>query len=324
MEIQSWSAERVRMCLNAVKMHLMGWLVSSCVVCVSGEKPNPLEVWSIDNGNHKISIFFFFSSVQEDGRFQFSNTIMVQPHRIIMTDMTRGYHVKCVYKSREAAAGTKNVTSKWDQSPEALVNDVVNEDSHSNETDTVDLTATASFDRRSHGRSLGDRDIESNEIPMPACHMKIYSGDHLAEKVKIGDPLNMKIYIDKQNQYGLHVTDCSVSDGLETDGGKQILIQSGWVAHLASAWETIWQLYFSFFVQMPPGRRDNGRIQLLGRQKSSDCSISGAQIPVDWIGLLRLHRHSLFIEGCHVSRGNSMKSVEKMFWTKKDSRNPQK
>lgn len=153
---------------------------------------------------------------------------MVQPHRIIMTDMTRGYHVRCVYKSREAAAASaKNVTAKWQQSPEALVNDVVNSDNASHSNETVDVTATASIDRRSHGRSLGDPEIETNTIPMPACHMKIYSGDHLAEKVKIGDPLTMKIYIDKQDVYGLHVTDCSVSDGLGSDGGKQILIQKG-------------------------------------------------------------------------------------------------
>lgn len=153
---------------------------------------------------------------------------MVQPHRIIMTDMTRGYHVRCVYKSREAAAGGKNATSKWDQSPEALVNDVVNNDSDSHSNETVDVTATASIDRRSHGRSLGDGgDIDTNAIPMPACHMKIYSGKQLAEKVKIGDPLNMKIYIDKQDEYGLHVTDCTVSDGLGSDGGKQNLIQQG-------------------------------------------------------------------------------------------------
>lgn len=153
---------------------------------------------------------------------------MVQPHRIIMTDMTRGYHVRCVYKNREAAAGTKNVTSE--QTPVAQVNDVVtNQIDSSHTNDTIDVTATASIDRRSYGRSLGNREIDTNTIPipMPACHMKIYSGEHLAEKVKIGDPLNMKIYIDKQNEYGLYVTDCTVSDGLGSDGGKQNLIQFG-------------------------------------------------------------------------------------------------
>lgn len=151
---------------------------------------------------------------------------MVQPHRIIMTDMTRGYHVRCVYKSREAAAA--NAKAKWTQSPEALVNDVVNGENDSDTSkENVDVTATATIDRRSHGRSLGDREIESNAIPMPACHMKIYSGDHLVERAKIGDPLNLTIYIDQQDRYGLQVTECTVSDGLGSDGGKQNLIQFG-------------------------------------------------------------------------------------------------
>lgn len=38
--------------------------------------------------------------------------------------------------------------------------------------------------------------------------MKIYSNDKLAENVKIGDPLKLMINIDKQDSYGLHITDC--------------------------------------------------------------------------------------------------------------------
>lgn len=64
--------------------------------------------------------------------------------------------------------------------------------------------------------------VSTNEIPMPACHMKIYSGDKLAENVKIGDPLKLKINIDKQESFGLHVTDCLVRDGL--GWGEQRLI----------------------------------------------------------------------------------------------------
>jgi hypothetical protein len=62
----------------------------------------------------------------------------------------------------------------------------------------------------------------TNEIPMPACHMKIYSGDKLAENVKIGDPLKLMINIDKQDSYGLHITDCLVRDGI--GWGEQRLI----------------------------------------------------------------------------------------------------
>lgn len=59
---------------------------------------------------------------------------------------------------------------------------------------------------------------------MPACHMKIYSNDKLAENVKIGDPLKLLINIDKQDSYGLHITDCLVRDGI--GWGEQKLIDS--------------------------------------------------------------------------------------------------
>lgn len=60
---------------------------------------------------------------------------------------------------------------------------------------------------------------------MPGTHMKIFAeSGQLAENVKIGDPLKIMIYIDKQEIYGLHVTDCLVRDGL--GWGEQRLINS--------------------------------------------------------------------------------------------------
>lgn len=60
---------------------------------------------------------------------------------------------------------------------------------------------------------------------MPGTHMKIFSeGGSLAENVKIGDPLKIMVYIDKQEIYGLHVTDCLVRDGL--GWGEQRLINA--------------------------------------------------------------------------------------------------
>jgi hypothetical protein len=53
---------------------------------------------------------------------------------------------------------------------------------------------------------------------MPGCTMRIYSGDptskHVAENVRIGDPLTLVINIDRQEIYGIQVTDCLVRDGL--------------------------------------------------------------------------------------------------------------
>lgn len=54
--------------------------------------------------------------------------------------------------------------------------------------------------------------------------MKIYSHEKLAENVKIGDPLKLMINIDKQESYGLHITDCLVRDGI--GWGEQKLIDS--------------------------------------------------------------------------------------------------
>lgn len=116
--------------------------------------------------------------------------------------MGRGYHVRCRYKSREVATPVRS--AKWQQNPEAL-------------------TSNELPDRREHGRALGDNEIGS-EKPMPGCHMKIFSGNVVAENVKIGDPLTLNINIDKQNIYGLHVTDCLVRDGL--GWGEQKLVNS--------------------------------------------------------------------------------------------------
>lgn len=139
---------------------------------------------------------------QDDGGIEFFNTIVLQPHLKLVTDLGRGYHVRCRYKSREVATPVRS--AKWQQNPEAL-------------------TSNESPDRRDHGRSLGDNEI-GYEKPMPGCHMKIYSGNVVAENVKIGDPLTLNINIDKQSIYGLHVTDCLVRDGL--GWGEQKLVNS--------------------------------------------------------------------------------------------------
>lgn len=39
----------------------------------------------------------------ENGEIEFFNTIVVQPHLKLVTEMTSTYHVRCKYRSREAA-----------------------------------------------------------------------------------------------------------------------------------------------------------------------------------------------------------------------------
>lgn len=144
--------------------------------------------------------------------------------------MGRGYHVRCRYKSREAAAADAS-SSKRKLSPQPYKSDDVNGE-HQQQEDASD--------RRDYGRSLGkfnDEDADhaavaanaiaaydiSDDVPMPGCHMKIFNEDEkIAENVKIGDALTLVINIDKQDIYGLHVTDCIVRDGL--GWGEQKLV----------------------------------------------------------------------------------------------------
>lgn len=109
---------------------------------------------------------------------------------------------------------------KWQQKPEALTSA---EDSVLNAVENSAVTN----DRRAYGRALDNMDnneLADIEIPMPGCHMKIFSGDNVAENVKIGDPLKLMVNIDKQSVYGLHVTDCLVRDGL--GWGEQKLVNN--------------------------------------------------------------------------------------------------
>uniref|UniRef100_A0A336MZ58 CSON003393 protein n=2 Tax=Culicoides sonorensis TaxID=179676 RepID=A0A336MZ58_CULSO len=134
----------------------------------------------------------------DDGQIEFFNTIVIQPHLKLVTDLTTSYHVRCRYKSREAATKGNSPIN-----PQRYSSDDSNE----------------SRDRSSFGRSL-DNSLTTNE--MPGCHMKIYSDGKVADNVKIGDTLEIVVNIDEQNTYGLHVTDCIVRDGLGL--GEQKLV----------------------------------------------------------------------------------------------------
>lgn len=142
---------------------------------------------------------------QEDNGFEFFNTIVLQPHLKLVTDLGRGYHVRCRYKNREAAAAAKTVPKTDDDTVESVTGDSI-----------TDNKEPSSSDRREYGRALGQklRFVNDNEIPMPPAHMKIYSKETIAENVNIGDPLTMVISVDKQENYVLFVMSCLVRDGL--------------------------------------------------------------------------------------------------------------
>ncbi|XP_071543372.1 cuticlin-1-like isoform X2 [Panulirus ornatus] len=123
------------------------------------------------------------SSEMVDG-IEYFNTIVVQPHRKLVTNQGRGYHIRCKYQTQE-----KTVTNSFNVSF----------------IGTTPLTATAPMPgcyMRIFAGSATDKTV--------------------AENVRIGDPLTLVISLDDQEIYGMKVTDCLVRDGL--GWGEQMLI----------------------------------------------------------------------------------------------------
>ncbi|XP_055384555.1 uncharacterized protein LOC129614161 isoform X2 [Condylostylus longicornis] len=185
----------------------------------------------------------------DSGEIEFFNTIVVQPHLKLVTDLGRGFHVRCTYKNREAINlnnihphnfSADNITSV--KNPEAYKSKL---------TSNAEIQIYSQNGRQNFGRSIDSHSLNSKEkafeikgselqkndinnslidtqeaidtdIPMPGIHMKIYSQNKIAENVNIGDPLKLLVYVEKQEFYGLHVTNCVVRDGLGL--GEQKLI----------------------------------------------------------------------------------------------------
>jgi len=121
---------------------------------------------------------------------EYFNTVVVQPHRKLVTNQGRGYHVRCRYQTQEKLLQNDfNVRFKWAESAQNRLG--------ISALGTTPLTATAA---------------------MPSSSMRIFFGEPseglVAENVKIGDPLALVVSIDDQDIYGMHVTSCSVRDGL--------------------------------------------------------------------------------------------------------------
>merc|ERR1712227_743610 len=121
---------------------------------------------------------------------EYFNTVVVRPHRKLVTNQGRGYHVRCRYQTQEKLLQNDfNVRFKWAESAQNRLG--------ISALGTTPLTATAA---------------------MPSSSMRIFYGEPseglVAENVKIGDPLALVVSIDDQDIYGMHVTSCSVRDGL--------------------------------------------------------------------------------------------------------------
>lgn len=135
-------------------------------------------------------------SAEVDDGIEFYNTVVVQPHMHLMTNHSKGYNIRCKYQTRERTiANTQfNVSTAFhtQNGPQAS---------------TMPLLATAS---------------------MPICQMRIYriDQDSPAETVKVGDKLVMVIEIDKQEMYGMRITNCVVRDG-QNKAEQQLINDSG-------------------------------------------------------------------------------------------------
>ena len=143
------------------------------------------------------------SGQQQDGGIEYFNTVVVQPHRKLVTNQGRGYHIRCRY----ITAG-KTISN--------------------GPNDSLNVT---SFNNPTIGNSsLGPSGTTSvvSTAPMPSCNMKITlasdedNSRSNAESVKIGDKLTLTISIDYQDIYGMKVTNCLVRDGL--NWGEQPLL----------------------------------------------------------------------------------------------------
>jgi len=107
---------------------------------------------------------------------EYFNTIVVQPHRKLVTNQGRGYHIRCRYRTE-----SKTLKSDFD----------VNGLGH------TPLTATAAMPA-AHMKIYRGEPVDNS----------------IAENVKIGDPLTLVVSIDNQNIYGMHISECMVKDGL--------------------------------------------------------------------------------------------------------------
>ncbi|KAL0267701.1 UNVERIFIED_CONTAM: hypothetical protein PYX00_009894 [Menopon gallinae] len=124
------------------------------------------------------------SSELDDGGIEYFNTIVVQPHLKLVTNQGRGFHIRCIYTTKDKTITNNMNVSLMESEP---------------------LLATAPMPGCTMKIYYGDP-----------------SNREVAENVKIGDPLTLVIAIDAQEVYGLRISDCLVRDGL--GWGEQHLI----------------------------------------------------------------------------------------------------
>ncbi|CAG0915253.1 unnamed protein product [Notodromas monacha] len=127
------------------------------------------------------------SSAMPDGGIEYFNTIVVQPHRKLVTSHGRGYHIRCKYQTQE-----KTVQSDFN------VKQLEG---------TTPIIATAA-------------------LPACRMLIYFGGENRVAENVRIGDPLTLEIELDPQEIYGFKVSSCWVRDGMN-QGEQRLIDEFG-------------------------------------------------------------------------------------------------
>jgi len=123
-------------------------------------------------------------SADVDGGIEYFNTVVVQPHKRLVTNQGKGYHIRCRYQTQ-----AKTISNNYN-------------------TSAIGTTAV----------------VAAAPMPSCSMKILMTESgkEMVAESVKIGDRLTLTITIDNQDVYGMKVTNCLVRDGL--NWGEQPLL----------------------------------------------------------------------------------------------------
>lgn len=141
---------------------------------------------------------------------EYYNTVMVQPHKRLVTNQGRGYHVRCKYQTKERTISTNSeqqLSVNLSSSTPAVVG--------------AAQLPTCSMKIYSLEPSADEQDA-GNSSKSSGERRKEISAEH----VKIGDELQLLISLQDQDVYGMLVTDCLVRDGLNW-GEQQLINDAG-------------------------------------------------------------------------------------------------
>lgn len=169
------------------------------------------------------------STEVEDG-IEYFNTVMVQPHKRLVTNQGRGYHVRCKYQTRERTITNLNQQLSVNLSSHTpAISGSAALPKCTMRIYSLESSAQSS-NEAGNSKPTNGNNVESNELVNSQSSTGASDGKVLrevsAEHVKIGDELQLVISLEDQDVYGMLVTDCLVRDGLNW-GEQQLIDQFG-------------------------------------------------------------------------------------------------